>query len=335
MDNTGIIITLAYPETIVRVSTERFVQYLRFIGIGTKNYVRAGHAAIVLIHKDSKDLDYFDFGRYIIPKPNGRVRSKLTDNELDFSIKPEIENGIIKNLNEILKFFATNPKLTHGEGKMVASVCYEIDYDKAKNYIKRLQDQYFVPYAVFKKNASNCSRFVTSTLIASITNERIKKKLINSTWFTPSTVGNVVLSSSNGIVYEVSQTGEISDFQSTTKRENIKYFLDSLKGYSPNLVGNLEPTEIMNNQNNMQWMSGIGAGAWFELQPTTQENEFLFKRISPYGTFDVQDIFVINKPTFNNQESFEFLYHSNCSVIHIKQSETIYKFTRKEVSIIS
>ena len=38
MDNTGIILTLAYPDTIVMVSEEWFSPYLRFIGVGKKNY---------------------------------------------------------------------------------------------------------------------------------------------------------------------------------------------------------------------------------------------------------------------------------------------------------
>ena len=61
MNNTGIILTLAYPETIVRVSDEWFSPYLRFFGIGTKDYVRAGHAALVLVNTENGDLDYFLF----------------------------------------------------------------------------------------------------------------------------------------------------------------------------------------------------------------------------------------------------------------------------------
>ena len=329
MNNTGIIITLAYPETIVRVSTEWFVHYLRFFGIGTKNYVRAGHAAIVLIDKETGVLEYYDFGRYIIQEPNGRVRSKLTDNELDFPVSADLENNNIKNLNEILKFLATNSNLTHGIAKMVASVCNEINYKKAKDYIEQLQAKYFVPYGVFTKDASNCSRFVTTTLIASVTNSKIKRKLINSTWFTPSTVSNAVLSSSDTIVYQVSTKGEISNFDSSVKRENVKYFLDRLKGFSPNLSGNLEPKPIENISKNAQWLGGIGSGAWFELHQTGNHLEYIFKRISPYGNVDVHDVFVIDNPLFNYHESFEFLYHSNCSFFHIKQQEMIYKFERK------
>jgi len=113
MLNNGIILTLAYPETVVMVSDECLLQHLHYFGIGKKNYVRAGHAALVLIHKESGALDYYDFGRYISPQSTGRVRSKETDHELDFPIKPVLKVGEIENLEELLIFLATHPKLTH------------------------------------------------------------------------------------------------------------------------------------------------------------------------------------------------------------------------------
>ena len=96
MNNSGFIISLAYPETIVRLADEWYSSLLRFIGIGKKNYVRAGHAGIVLINKATGILDYYDFGRYITAQSTGRVRGKDTDNELDFSLKAQIEDGNIK-----------------------------------------------------------------------------------------------------------------------------------------------------------------------------------------------------------------------------------------------
>ena len=57
MTNTGIVLTLAYPETIVMVSKEWFSPLLRYAGIGKKNYLRAGHAALVLINKETGILE--------------------------------------------------------------------------------------------------------------------------------------------------------------------------------------------------------------------------------------------------------------------------------------
>ncbi len=326
MNNSGIILTLAYPDTIVMIADEWYSSYLRYLGVGKKNYVRAGHAALILINKQTGILEYHDFGRYITPEPNGRVRGSTTDGELEFPLKAIIEDGEIKNLNEILEFLATHPKLTHGDGKMVASVCDAIDYDKARSYITRMQKLEFIRYAAFIKDASNCARFVTDSLIASVTNARIKRKLIKSKGFTPSTVGNVLIANTKSETYEVSEKGDISIFTSTVGKENIRCFLDRLKGHNPNFVGTLEPKEVNHLHENAQWLSGIAAGAWFELHKNESRENYRFRRISPYGNVDVDAIFSIDDTSFNYHEPFEFVQYSNCAYFHIKQNKTIYRF---------
>lgn len=157
MNNTGIILTLAYPDTVVMVADEWYSPLLHFIGVGKKNYVKAGHAACVLINKATGFLEYYDFGRYITPQPNGRVRGRQTDYELDFPLKADIENKVIKNLDDILLYLANNPKKTHGDGKLIASVCTKVEYDKAKSHIKKLMDKGSFRYAAFKNIADICS----------------------------------------------------------------------------------------------------------------------------------------------------------------------------------
>ncbi len=326
MDNTAFILTLAYPDTVVRISEEKYVSYLRYIGVGKNNYVRAGHAALVLIEKKTGQLEYFDFGRYTTPLGFGRVRGKLTDFELNFPLQAKIENDTINNIGEIFKFLATNPKLTHGEGKMVASVCNVVNYEKAKRFITKLQKQEMVNYAAFSKEASNCSRFVTDTLIASVTKESIKKQLKKSYRFTPSTVGNVVKANTSDYVFEVSEKGEISKFMSSPSKENIRCFLDRLNGHSPSDIGNLKPKPVDDVNGKAQWLEGIGAGAWFELNSTSTRDEYKFRRISPYGNVDVRGIFKVNKDTFNYNEAYKFVHYSNCAFYHIEQNKTIYRF---------
>ena len=330
MNNTGIILTLAYPDTIVMVSAEWFSPFLRYLGIGKKNYLRAGHAALILIDKATGILEYHDFGRYITPEPMGRVRGRDTDNELCFPIKAEIENDGIKNLNEILTFLSTHPKLTHGEGKLVASVCNVVDYKKARTYITKMQEKHFIRYAAFIKNACNCARFVTDSLIASVTDGVIKKQLIKSKWFTPSTVGNVLLADTENYVYEVSETGKISKFTGSQTSENLRCFLDRLKGHQVNLVGTLKPKYNDEVHENAQWLSGIAAGAWFELCQTENEEEYRFRRLSPYGHIDVDAFFKIEDNAFNYHETFEFVHYSNCKFFHVKQNGTVFRFVRVE-----
>ncbi|MEW4924293.1 DUF6695 family protein [Algibacter sp. 2305UL17-15] len=333
MDSTGIILTMAYPGTVVMVPDEWYAPYMRYFGIGKKNYLRAGHAALVLIDKSTGILEYHDFGRYITPEPMGRVRGKDTDNELDFPLKAIIDsknNGddTITNLDAILEFLGTHSKLTHGEGKLVASVCNAIDYGKARAHITNMQNKHFIRYAAFIKDASNCARFVTDSLIASVTDGAIKKKLVNSKWFTPSTVGNVLLADTENYIYEVSEKGEISEFKGSQKSENVRYFLDKVKGHEPNFIGTLESRHVDNIAEHAQWLSGIAAGAWFELHKTEKASEYRLRRISPYGNVDCDAAFTVEDAAFNYDLPYEFVHYSNCKFFHVKQGERIFRFER-------
>ncbi len=329
MINDGIILTLAYPDTVVRIPDEWYLPYLRYIGVGKKNYIRAGHAALVLIDKTTGVLEYYDFGRYIVPKSIGRVRGKETDNELEFPIVANLQGDKILNLDEILKFLATNPKLTHGEGNLVASVCKSVNYKTARTYIRDMQELYFIRYSAFIKEASNCSRFVTDVLIASTTDKNIRKKLQKSKWFTPSTVGNVLVSNTENFPFKVCEKGTISKFEGSKQSENLRCFLDRLKEHKPNLIGNLKPKSIDGIHPKAQWLPGVGAGAWFELHKTEKKSEFIYRRISPSGNIDVHDTFVLRGNTFDSQKEFQFTYHSNCSFFHIEQQGELYRFDRK------
>ena len=330
MSSTGIILTLAYPETIVSVSEEWFSPFLKYLGVGKTNYVRAGHAALVLIEKKTGILEYHDFGRYITPEPQGRVRGRDTDHELHFPVTADIQGHKIKNLKTILEFLATHPKLTHGDGKLIASVCNEVDYDLARKHITMMQKKEFIRYAAFIKDACNCARFVTDSLIASVTDDRIRKKLIRSKWFTPSTIGNVVIADTEDHVYEVSEQGEISIYRSTVGKDNRRYFLDRLKDHSPSLVGTLEAKPVNEAHENAQWLSGIAAGAWFELHNTTEEMEYEYRRISPYGNIDVHAVYEVSDAGFDFDQAFEFVHYSNCSYFHIKQNGSVYRFEKKQ-----
>lgn len=324
--NDAFIISLAYPDTIVRISDEKLVSYLKYINIGCENYVRAGHAALVLIDKHTGNLEYFDFGRYTSPEGYGRVRGKSTDNELDFPLSAKISDGNIINLNEVLSFLATNPKFTHGDGKLVASVCSAINYEKAKAFIMQLQQKTFVRYGAFLKNGSNCSRFVTDTLINSINDKKKRKKLIKSNLFTPSTVGNVEIATTEFMIYEVSELGDIKEFTSTSKSENRRCFLDSLKGYEPNLIGNLEPRVVSGIAKHAQWLEGIGAGAWFEIYDLANEIEFRFRRISPYGNIDCDRIYEVDSSGFDITAEYQFMHPSNCLFFYVEQGAKKYRF---------
>lgn len=327
LKNDAFILTLAYPETVVLHAQEWYSKFLRFLFIGNKKYVRAGHAALVLINKNTGVLEYHDFGRYITTSNEGRVRGRTTDFELNFDLKAHIENDTITNLDDILKFLATHPKLTHGEGNLYASVCNAIDYKSAQNYISNIQEQGFVKYAAFVKDASNCARFVTDTLIASITNSEIKNKLIKSKSFTPSTIGNVVIADTQNYTYIISEEGNIKEFKSTVGKENRRLFFDTLKGHTSSPVGKIEPKHNDTKAKHAQWLGGIGAGAWFEIYELEQKTEFRYRRISPDGQVDCDGVYNVDKGGFNINEPYSFVQNSNCKYFGITQNGKQYNFT--------
>lgn len=328
MSNTGFIITMAYPDTVVTVPDEWYAKFLRFLGIGNKYCVRAGHAALVLINKATGELEYHDFGRYITPQPTGRVRGKDTDNELSFSLTAKIFDDVITNLDEILQFLGTHPKLTHGEGKLIASVCNAINYERARTHITHMQNKHFIRYAAFLKNASNCARFVTDSLIAGLNDLKIKNQLIRSNRFTPSTVGNVIIADTENYIYKISEEGVISEFKGSVQSENMRCFLDTMKGIRPNLVGTLKPRQNNAITSHAQWLPGIAAGAWFELYDTEKKEIYRFRRISPYGNIDCDALFKVVDSSFNYSSPYEFAHYSNCKFLNIKQDSKIFMFNR-------
>lgn len=324
--NNAFILTLAYPETIVSHAEEWYSKFLRYFGIGNKKHVRAGHAALVLIEKSTGILEYHDFGRYITPSPNGRVRGRQTDFELNFSLKAEIKNDKIINLNNILKFLATHPRLTHGDGNLYASVCNAVNYDSVRLHIGKMQSKGLIRYAAFIKDACNCARFVTDALIVGITCKDIVSKLKRSKWFTPSTIGNVVLADTENFIYKVSCKGDIEEFNSTVSKENLRLFLDSLKDYNPSIVGTIEPRFNNAKADHAQWLGGIAAGAWFELYDLKSKTDYRYRRISPYGNVDCDGIYKVENEYFDIDSEYEFVHYSNCKFFNVEQNGKRFRF---------
>ena len=154
----------------------------------------------------------------------------------------------------------------------------------------------------------------------------MRKELIKSKRFTPSTVGNVMISDTENYVYKVTETGEISKFESSVRAENIRCFLDRLKDHQPNFVGTLQPLIVEHAHDNAQWLDGIAAGAWFELHLTDITGQYRYRRISPHGNIDVDGLYSVNDVGFNYEKAYTFVHYSNCSFYHVEQNQKVYRF---------
>lgn len=322
MKPDALIITMAYPDTFVCVSQETICKILPFFGVGTKEYLKAGHAALVLINKADGKAYYFDFGRYITPFGTGRVRSAKTDTELQLPIKARFdENENLINLEEFLLYLEANPEKTHGKGKLITSISDGIHFQSAWIYIHQLQGLGSIPYGGFLKNGSNCSRFVTETLYNGSTIKKVKSGLEKIKRFTPSPLGNVDYANTDGQIYEV-ENGEIKDYKRSTFWHNLENFFDR---HNPDWLAPKLERKAPHPQ--AQFLDGVGCGAWFLLTAfDASENLYRIKRYNEQGEEDFDGIFTVNQTDFRIDKAFQFVYDSHCLYAHVTQNATLFRF---------
>lgn len=329
-ENTGFIVALAYPEVVVRIANGEFISKLwPLFGVGGKHKVMAGHAAMLLVSKETNKVHYFDFGRYITSDKFGRVRSEETDNEVHIPIAAEHNSEKILNIDEILLFLDKHPEKTHGEGRMVVGVNSEINYDKALSFVTDLQNQGEVAYGAFLKEASNCARFVADAIIASGTNNKVLRKLKRTNNLTPSPLSNVINGSTNGLdKWEVIDQ-KINRYENTSLLKEYKTSLFSKVSQEIDDIGTIVPDLEKYNSPNGQWLGGIGSGAWFELhEKSKKRNLYNVVRRNYIGEIDLEGEFNILNEGFSIDQKFEFQYGSNCRQCVVKQNETLFFFKR-------
>ena len=313
MKYTGKIIALAFPDTFVKGSTELICKLLPYVGLGTKDFIKAGHAALLLVENETGAIRYFDFGRYVTPPGHGRVRSAETDAELALPFKASFdENDTMLNVEEVLLWLDANPQRTHGSGRLLASVCDQIDFKKAESYILALQERGSIPYGVFEKDGSNCSRLVAETLLAATDATRIIKRLKFNKLFTPSTVGNVEIAATNGIVYQV-LNGNIKPYKGSAFKENLTNYFD--KKNIP-IIG---PENKVSCEADLQALDGIGSAAYFKLVPSNlPKAHYRIQRYNEKFEIDFDGVYVCE--TFNPKSEFIFTYDSHCKYCHVLQN---------------
>lgn len=170
------IIALAWPDTKVVREGKWYDVPMKWLGFVKEGYYTAGHAAFLLINHDNNEIHYFDYGRYHTPYQHGRVRDKITDPDIAMKHQAIFEKGQLINIKEILLERYGN-KACHGDGRLTAVIVKNIDFQKAYNKAKELQNREAIPYGPFKLKGSTCSRIVVQVVYVS-TNNWLTKLLI-------------------------------------------------------------------------------------------------------------------------------------------------------------
>ncbi len=185
------IIVLAWPEGMVAAAGGWYDKVL-----SNNGQYRVGHSALILVNSSTNQLNYFDFGRYHSPFGFGRVRDLETDPDISLKSKPIILNNSINNIEEIL-LEISNLKATHGHGSVYASILKNIDFKKAYKKAKEIQNMGLISYGPVVLTGTNCSRFVTTIMLASKPFWLTRLRLRYPFCLSPSPKRNISIANSN------------------------------------------------------------------------------------------------------------------------------------------
>ena len=207
-------IVLAWPETKCKQAGAWYDSLMTLFCLNKNGYYKVGHAALILLDKETNSCKYFDFGRYHTPPGYGRVRSVVTDYELEIKTKAFFENGELQNLHTILNELQKN-KSTHGTGYLKASLL-EINTTTAEKYIQELQQKDSIPYGPFVSKGTNCSRFVCSALLKGSPRWYSAISLLLPITITPSPLWNLFATYNPIIKLKTDEELEQNSFRSHT-----------------------------------------------------------------------------------------------------------------------
>lgn len=313
--HTGLAIAIAWPETWCKQSGAWWDNLLNRIGVSKNHYFKVGHAALVLVDSKTGKCFYFDFGRYHTPFKHGRVRSVKTDDGLKVNTLAKISSDgkSLENFEEILTELQMNPEC-HGDGSIHASYG-KIDFKKAFTKANQMQQESPITYGPFMFKGSNCSRFVNTAIRAGSPNWISAFKLKFLVPFTPTTLNNVD-AFENKVVLD-----KLLPNPSFIPAEIVDKFI--LKKTLPT------PERSKSIPQNAQWLSGEGAGSWFNIH--LDEGNYKIARYSPEGKLECESEFAQNSQhNFDINQSYNFDYLSHCQRVVINQNGLSIEFIRLE-----
>ena len=198
------IIVLAWPEGMVAAAGGWYDKVL-----STNGQYRVGHSALILVNTTTNQLNYFDFGRYHSPFGFGRARDLETDPDISLKSKPIISENSIINIDEIL-LEIYSLKATHGHGSVYASILKNIDFNKAYKKAKEIQNRGLISYGPIVLKGTNCSRFVTTIMLASQPHWLTRLRLKYPFCLSPSPKRNISIANSNYHVVSMNNYNQIN-----------------------------------------------------------------------------------------------------------------------------
>ncbi len=332
-------IVIAFPDNWAKGEKIRD-RILYSLGITYTQYYKVGHAALLLIKKETGEVQYFDFGRYITPPKKGRVRSKDTDPKLAIHIKAEFDNeGELINLFDIMSFLESIPDATHGHGETYFSVCKNINFEYGLRYIHSLIERGNIKYITYGIGGMNCSSFVSKSLLKAIKPGRKKINLYFSETIAPTPLGNVVNASEKGNIWKLN-TNRFDELK-LNRLKVLKIIFDSTmlsltkNKYLKKSINNFEP---LNNHKRIeipkkaQYLFSLGESSWMHIYKNRDcnKNEFIIESYTDNNKLNYSIIAEQEEGYLNLNIPYKFTYDCNRLRTIIIQNDTKHVFYYKK-----
>ncbi|PVH26960.1 DUF6695 family protein [Sphingobacterium corticibacter] len=330
MDNqlfNDFLIPISWPDQTAR-GDEKWMAFFARIGIVKNLNFRVGHAAILLIERESGQIKYYDFGRYLVPRGYGRARSARFDPRLVIETKAAFDRGgDICNLQEILDELHAKEEATHGGGRTLFSICRGVSYQQAEAYADELVAQGPILYGALAKKNNSCSRFVAQVLTAAMpTYDTRRRKILYPESLKASPTSNVVNAAviDDIFCYFERKITAMPMHRIASLRFQVGLLKDNFSRSGAEKLGCDQVPGMMQYVErplsvpiNAQWIGGIGEGAWFTLA-LVENSTYQVKRYDADGILLYEQI-MASDDDFSPSEDFEFTHHFSFEKHYITQ----------------
>ena len=323
-------LVIAWPDQTAR-GDEAWMAFFKRLGVVKNLNFKVGHAAIVLIQKQTGRCTYYDFGRYITPRGYGRARSALFDPRLQLDTHARFdENGQWLNTIELLHELDARSTATHGGGRLFFSVSPALNFVKASAFAQSLVDKGPILYGAVAPENNSCSRYVAQILLAGWDPKDPRRKdLSYPESFKPSPMSNVVNGTKDRMVY-CWHEGNLTN-QYMNRWGSLRFQIDLLTiNLYTKKAANL-PSDLTNGHIDTparpsgipldaSWLGGLGEGAWFALTPEDSVlQHYRMYRFDTEGNEDYQQVFRVVEGQFNTDLPWEWTYDIGFQQFRIQQ----------------
>ena len=247
-----ILIPMAFPNSRIFMPDQWYRPILHKLGYNRDNMTSLGHSLILLIEASSGKVIYTDFGRYSVPDNFSRARLHIEDPLLKVPIQANIKDGLVQNVEELMKWVLHAEDLHHSSGPLYYKQLPNANFEDAYAYAKHMCLRGYIRYDIIGKENSNCSRYVRSIILKSLDPSNIDWTY-RKTIITPTPVDNVF--------YNYRKNGYwIYDGSKFSKHAHK--ILDSYRFYDGKREIHHKKKEII-QYDDKQWLYCFGVGAYF------------------------------------------------------------------------